>query len=47
MGRVCNLLPVQTITVPIGAGPSDLGRSVDQVQSGIQVMLPHLLPPKT
>jgi antitoxin (DNA-binding transcriptional repressor) of toxin-antitoxin stability system len=30
---------VQTITIPIGAEPSDLGHLVDQVQSGIQVIL--------
>jgi prevent-host-death family protein len=35
---VCKIMPMQTITVPIGAGRSDLCGLIDRVQSGVQVI---------
>ena len=35
---MCKLLPMQTITVPIGVGRSDLCGLIDRVQTGAQVI---------
>ena len=39
MAVVCKILPMNTITVPIGAGRTDLCKLLEKVEAGARVVL--------